>query len=218
MRQNSTLTGSSCATRTARRRVTQAAPLLLSLAPAAPLPGPHAPDCSALHPHAYRTPECTAPHRTVPQLYPEFKAWCDRYFYLPARKEHRGLGGLFFDDVDASEAGYDVARVRRGRAGLGRAGLGRLGATGRGCSLGLLLAWTCAASVEIGGGTGAALPCLRLRHSTHPAHCSRAAPAMQFVRDVGDGILPSWAPIVERRRGQPFSEAQRQWQLLRRGR
>ena len=40
----------------------------------------------------------------------------------------------------------------------------------------------------------------------------------QFVRDVGDGILPSWAPIVERRRGQPFSEEQRQWQLVRRGR
>jgi coproporphyrinogen III oxidase len=38
------------------------------------------------------------------------------------------------------------------------------------------------------------------------------------VRDVGDGILPSWAPIVERRRGQAFSEEQRQWQLVRRGR
>lgn len=41
---------------------------------------------------------------------------------------------------------------------------------------------------------------------------------MQFVRDVGDGILPSWIPIVERQRGQQFSDAQRQWQLLRRGR
>jgi coproporphyrinogen III oxidase len=59
------------------------------------------------------------------------------------------VGGLFFDDVDAATAGYDVE---------------------------------------------------------------------QFVRDVGDGILPSWIPIVERRRGQQFSDAQRQWQLLRRGR
>lgn len=41
---------------------------------------------------------------------------------------------------------------------------------------------------------------------------------LQFVRDVGDGILPSWQPIVQRQRQQPFSEAQRQWQLLRRGR
>lgn len=41
---------------------------------------------------------------------------------------------------------------------------------------------------------------------------------LQFVRAVGDGILPSWTPIVERRRMQQFSDAQRQWQLLRRGR
>lgn len=38
------------------------------------------------------------------------------------------------------------------------------------------------------------------------------------MREVGDGILPSWAPIVERRRGLGFTEEQRAWQLLRRGR
>ena len=43
-------------------------------------------------------------------------------------------------------------------------------------------------------------------------------PLPQFVRDVGDGIVPSWAPIVERRRGLAYTEEQRQWQLLRRGR
>lgn len=42
--------------------------------------------------------------------------------------------------------------------------------------------------------------------------------AEAFVREVGDGILPSWIPIVERRQGQAFTEPQRQWQLLRRGR
>lgn len=31
-------------------------------------------------------------------------------------------------------------------------------------------------------------------------------------------MVDSWAPIVARRRDQPFSDAQRQWQLLRRGR
>lgn len=31
-------------------------------------------------------------------LYPEFKAWADRYFYLHHRQEARGIGGLFFDD------------------------------------------------------------------------------------------------------------------------
>ena len=34
------------------------------------------------------------------QYYPNFKAHCDRYFYLPHRQETRGVGGLFFDDFN----------------------------------------------------------------------------------------------------------------------
>ncbi|KAK9811444.1 hypothetical protein WJX72_003979 [[Myrmecia] bisecta] len=83
-----------------------------------------------------------------PQLYPECKAWCDRYFYLPARREHRGIGGIFFDDLQAQ---------------------GPLDAEG-------------------------------------------------FVRSVATNIIPSWEPSVARRRSMAYTPAQRNWQLLRRGR
>ena len=39
------------------------------------------------------------------EIYPEFKAWCDRYFYIKHREEARGIGGLFFDDYHAH--GFD---------------------------------------------------------------------------------------------------------------
>lgn len=33
-------------------------------------------------------------------VYPTYKKWCDDYFYLKHREETRGVGGLFFDDLN----------------------------------------------------------------------------------------------------------------------
>ena len=82
------------------------------------------------------------------QVYAEFKAWCDDYFYLKHRQEARGVGGLFFDDLNR----WDFA--------------------------------TC----------------------------------LDFIRQVGEGYLTAYLPIVARRKTMSYGERERQFQLYRRGR
>ncbi len=52
-------------------------------------------DCQLWHQHAKQACEPFGA-----EIYPEFKRWCDEYFYLPHRREPRGIGGLFFDDLN----------------------------------------------------------------------------------------------------------------------
>jgi coproporphyrinogen III oxidase len=85
-------------------------------------------------------------HKIAGYDYDTMKQACDDYFYLVARSEHRGTGGIFFDDMEATVA------------------------------------------------------------------------SMEFVKDVAKLWMPSWLPIVEQHRNEPYTDQQRQWQLLRRGR
>ncbi|CAI0406565.1 unnamed protein product [Linum tenue] len=83
-----------------------------------------------------------------PTFYPRFKQWCDDYFYIKHRGERRGLGGIFFDDLND----YDQE---------------------------MLLA---------------------------------------FATECANSVIPAYVPIVERRKDMPFTEQQKAWQQLRRGR
>lgn len=105
-------------------------------------------DEDAAHFHARLRAVCD---RYDAAYYPRFKSWCDKYFWNAHRGEARGVGGIFFDDLEASET-------------------------------------------------------------------SKLESLFGFARDVLQIFPEAYVPIVEKRRGEPFTEAQKEWQQLRRGR
>jgi coproporphyrinogen III oxidase len=80
--------------------------------------------------------------------YPRFKKWCDEYFYIPHRGEARGVGGIFYDNLDNGDWQKDFA----------------------------------------------------------------------FTKDIGLAFLDAYVPIVHKRMHETWTEAEREHQLVRRGR
>jgi coproporphyrinogen III oxidase len=65
------------------------------------------PDCEHWHRIARQACEPFGPGR-----YAEYKKWCDEYFYLKHRDEARGIGGLFFDDLNEPDFEQAFAFMR----------------------------------------------------------------------------------------------------------
>jgi coproporphyrinogen III oxidase len=81
-------------------------------------------------------------------VYEIYKKWCDDYFYIKHRDEQRGIGGLFFDDLNAEGFNKSFA----------------------------------------------------------------------FMQSVGNHYIDAYLPIVQRRKNLTYDQAQRDFQLYRRGR
>ena len=111
------------------------------------------------------------------QYYPRFKAWCDDYFLIPHRKERRGIGGIFFDDLDHSS-----------KATLGMNYL----------------------SPE--------LQTIVKDNTSLSTVANTPTTLLPMIADCAESFIAAYAPIVEKRKDTPFTEAEKQWQQLRRGR
>jgi len=83
-----------------------------------------------------------------PKFYPEFKAWADRYFKIQHRGETRGLGGIFFDDLNDRDADT----------------------------------------------------------------------IFEFSKECLENVVNAYGPLVTKHKEDPYTQKQKEWQLMRRGR
>ncbi|KAL0577814.1 Coproporphyrinogen-III oxidase [Marasmius crinis-equi] len=53
--------------------------------------------------HFHNTHKTACEKAGSPELFAALKKWCDEYFYIPHREETRGVGGIFFDDLNSGK-------------------------------------------------------------------------------------------------------------------
>jgi coproporphyrinogen III oxidase len=56
--------------------------------------------------HAALKSACDAAH---PDYFEKYKKWCDEYFYIPHRQRARGVGGIFYDQLNSGDWSADFA-------------------------------------------------------------------------------------------------------------
>lgn len=110
-------------------------------------------DTDAVHFHQTLKDNCDLHDKS---FYPHMKKTCDDYFMITHRKERRGIGGIFFDDLDAT-------------------------------------------------------PTSKLNMKDQNS-------VFAFVTDMANSVNETYLPMVIARKDLPYTEQERDWQLVRRGR
>jgi coproporphyrinogen III oxidase len=162
--------------------------------------------------HFHKTWQAVCTRHPAPVDYARFKKWCDEYFYLPHRNEHRGIGGIFFDYLegefdalfhfvrDAGNAFLDaylpIARRRREEAYTAEQRAFQEYRRGRYVEFNLIYDRGTIFGLKTGGRTESILmslpPVAQWRYDYQPAPGSREAELYEFLRprDWADEAVP----------------------------